>query len=475
MFVNACFACTGQREFYSDGTGQAVSIGFLHQYVLGNYRRLYARVLACGVNHFNQGLIVTNLLASGRDVRPEDRAEENALVTRALASLPANRAMRVLLELRRRRVSNRRTRAIVRKYLMDAPPEVRDFRAVKYRRAFRAAAIHAHVPFEGELAGLFLRGFCERKFSTPLFEAFRRAHYAESAIYELPYSIAEGLAAKHGVRREVFLERIAPRLTRNERLRLQDASLEALGESFDVDWERLPPTRLASYVLSRPLDERRRRADELRDALDRAVARSVRRTGVRFGRVACVLDRSFSSAGSREKRNRPLAVALAVSRWMRAAAAEYTAFWTEPVDDEILVTPYGATNLVRPIIDALRTEPELLVVVSDGYDNDPPTVAGQALELAPRLCPGCFVLHVNPVYDADGFAPRSLSPDVPTLGIRDGEDIATLVAFARFARGAASLAELEAHLDARVRAFLGGPAGPEEPAPAKTADVGEAR
>src|SRR5690606_13850193 len=104
-------------------------------------------------------LIVTNLLASGKDVRPEDRAEENALVTRALASLPPNRAMRVLLELRRRRVSNRRTRAIVKRYLMGLPKEVRDFRAVKYRRAFRAAAIHAHVPFEGELAGLFLRGF----------------------------------------------------------------------------------------------------------------------------------------------------------------------------------------------------------------------------------------------------------------------------------------------------------------------------
>ena len=66
MFVNACFACTGQREFYADGHGQSVSIGFLHQYILGNYRRLYARVLACGVNHYNQALIVTNLLATGQ-------------------------------------------------------------------------------------------------------------------------------------------------------------------------------------------------------------------------------------------------------------------------------------------------------------------------------------------------------------------------------------------------------------------------
>jgi hypothetical protein len=55
---------------------QAVSIGFLHEYILGNYRRLYARSLAAGVNHFNQALIVENLLATGRDATPEQRREE---------------------------------------------------------------------------------------------------------------------------------------------------------------------------------------------------------------------------------------------------------------------------------------------------------------------------------------------------------------------------------------------------------------
>ena len=29
MFINACFACTGQKEFYSDARGQSVSIGVL--------------------------------------------------------------------------------------------------------------------------------------------------------------------------------------------------------------------------------------------------------------------------------------------------------------------------------------------------------------------------------------------------------------------------------------------------------------
>ena len=57
-FINACNACTRQAEFYSDDKGQGVSIEFLHEYILGNYRRLYARTLVAGINQFNKGLII---------------------------------------------------------------------------------------------------------------------------------------------------------------------------------------------------------------------------------------------------------------------------------------------------------------------------------------------------------------------------------------------------------------------------------
>ena len=115
MFVNACFSCTGQREFYNDARGQAVSIDFLHAYILGNYRRLYARTLAAGINHFNQAQIVLRLLATGKQTPPEDRREEGALIAATLRALPPQRAYRVFDVLRERRVNNRRTRAILRR------------------------------------------------------------------------------------------------------------------------------------------------------------------------------------------------------------------------------------------------------------------------------------------------------------------------------------------------------------------------
>src|SRR5215213_4805113 len=90
-FLNACHACTGQREFYEAGAEQRLGIEFLHEYVLGNYRPLYER---------------------------------------ALERLPTQRAMHLFEELARRRVNNRRARAVVRDYLARARDP--DFLAVKY-------------------------------------------------------------------------------------------------------------------------------------------------------------------------------------------------------------------------------------------------------------------------------------------------------------------------------------------------------
>ncbi|MEO0687314.1 MAG: hypothetical protein AAFY76_20255, partial [Cyanobacteria bacterium J06649_11] len=88
MFINACLSCTGQREFYDDAYGQKVSIDFLHKYILGNYRLLYARTLAAGINHFNQAQIILNLLATGKDTSPQHKKEEGALIASALQKLP---------------------------------------------------------------------------------------------------------------------------------------------------------------------------------------------------------------------------------------------------------------------------------------------------------------------------------------------------------------------------------------------------
>ncbi|RPH37306.1 hypothetical protein EHM92_03015, partial [bacterium] len=69
----------------------------------------------------------------------------------------------------------------------------------------------AHLrPSGGEL-GPFLFAPADRtRYDTPLLETWRRAHHEQAALYYRPYTGAEGFAAKRGIAREAFLERIAP-------------------------------------------------------------------------------------------------------------------------------------------------------------------------------------------------------------------------------------------------------------------------
>lgn len=475
MFINACFACSGQREFYSDGRGQHVSIDFLHQYILGNYRRLYARCLAAGINHFNKAQVIVNLLASGKATAPSQREEEGQLIYEGLRSLPTHRAYRVLESLRDRRVNNRRARAVTRRFLAER--RELPFEALKYRNKLRAAAAHSHLKLEGELGPFLFRGWRKRGFETPLFEAFRQAHYAKEAVFELPYSIAEGFASLHGIPRDVLLERIEGKMTVAERLRLQGAAARQEVE-LELDLGRLGLTRLAIYLLSWSVEERRRQRARIEAAFADSARRVLQRAPQRLGKVAAILDRSYSSSGSSEKRRRPLAVAWAAHQLLRAAAREYRAFWTPGLpprpaseaseagpaggavaEDELAISAFGQTDLAEPLLAALEWGAELVILVSDGYENDPPRGAAEVARVfRKRLDPErrVSIVHLNPVFDAEHYAPRTIGDAIPTVGLRDAEALLTMLGFARFADGAAPLGELEAYLAEKVRGMLRG-------------------
>ena len=452
LFLNAAFACTGQGEFYHTAEEQRVSVAFLHAYILGNYRLLYARTLAAGINDFNTAEIILNLLRTGRDTPASFRDEENRLLTAALRRLPPQRGWKLITRLRQERVNNRRTRALLRDYTRQA----RDltFQAVKYRRHLRAAAVHAHLPLPGEL-GAFLFGQHTRTFQTPLLETFRQALYSAQAVYELPFTVAQGMAAKHRIPNKTFLERITPRLTEGERLRLQRRSAGKVA----VHPERLPLTALCSYVLALSLDERHERAEELQGWLDLASERILRAQPLPLpsGPLAAVLDNSYSASGSRAKHQKPLALALGAA-WLldRARQGEaYRAFWTAPPPSPLCVTARGQSNLTERFLEALEWGAKTVVIVSDAVENDPPGAFHGALTAARRLVPGLAVLHFNPVFDAEMLSVRGLSPLLPAVGLRDAENLPTGLGFARFAAGQSEQDDLERYLALRARDFLG--------------------
>lgn len=479
LFVNAAITATGQREFHSGAYRQQLSLDFLHAYVRVNYRRVYAASLALDINDHNAVRIVQGLLEYAADASPEEKQTEGRLIAARLAGLPPQRVYRLFRGLRAAKVNNRRTRAIMRDWLAGRPDPAHD--AVKYRAGLKTAVRHAHlrlndgdaVPGQGpgdprdtELGAFLFRPGRLPRYRHRLLDAWRRAHYEQGAVDELPFTVAEGFAARHGMKREALLERMVPRMTRLERLRTQGqrGGAAPAGLPEDVDLTVMPLTRLALYVLNFEPRSRTRHRAELTAALRAAARRAAGPHTGSWGRVAAVLDDSYSSSGSGEKRRRPLAVALACHFLLEALAAPgaYAPLWTSGAQDPLLVRPWGPTPLGIRVLDALEHGPDRLVIVSDGWDNAPPGLAGEVLRvwrdrLDPDRCTA--VVHLNPVYDADGFDVRRLSPSVPTAGIRDAEDLAALVEIARFSEGRTGPAELYAYLDRQVARFVDDPSG----------------
>lgn len=458
MFINSCFAATRQNEYYTDRYLATVSIEFLHQYTLINYRLLYARTLAAGINHFNQLQILFNLLQSGAPADLTQRSEEGALIAAALRGLPPNRVYGLFTRMQQARINNRRTRAVIKTYLNWRREP--DFDAIKYRNKFRSAAAHIHFQLDTELGRFLFDPSSQKTYTRPLLNQYRQAQYSAAAIYELPFTVAESLAQKHQIPREVFLQKIQPKMTAAEKMRYQSTAARTKGVKIEFDLSRAGLTKLALYILSLKQSERRDRAVELQAILDSAATKALHRAPLALGRVAAVLDRSRSSLGSRERRNRPLGVALAASCLLRNAAREYRSFWTpenEETEYEFLTRPAGQTALAEPLLAALEWRPDLIVIVSDGYENDPPQLVDQVARVyRETIGKGNTpeIVHMNPVFDADHYSPRRLGPTIPTVGLRDAEDIPTMLGFARFTAGTTKLEDLEAYLSHRVNRML---------------------
>ncbi len=449
LFVNACFVGTGQQEFYSARNDQVLSLAFLHEYICGNYRRLYARSLAVGINHLNRLEIVRRLLISGRHCPPGFRLEEGRLIRASLQHLPPQRVWKLFERLRDDGVNNRRTRATIRQYIRGHKDMV--FQAVKYRHKVRSSVLHAHLHLNGELPAFLFEA--KPRFETPLFEAYRAAQYSAEAIYELPFSVAQGFAVKHNVPQGVFLKRIQPRLTERERLRLQRSSQGRV----QLDPEKLPLSEFCAYLLRLPLQERFERRTELQSWLESATNQSV---GLLEhlplqGRVAAVLDNSFSSSGSSQKRNRPLVLAWAVHRLLSASmGSHYRAFWTTPLADELLLHAKGQTNLAERLLDALEWGAQTVIVVSDGVENAPSGAFKAILEGYLRIGGQARVLHFNPVFDPETLQVARLHPQLPALGLRSSDDLPALLGFAQFLSNEATFEDLESYLEARAQRLL---------------------
>ncbi|CAM2010967.1 hypothetical protein [Acanthopleuribacter pedis] len=438
LFLNACMAATHVAD----------ALVFLHRYVCTHYRALYARVLALPINDTNRLLIVAQLLRHGRGINARQRALEHTLITRTLQEVQVNRVYRCFYDLCRAGVNNRRTRAVMRAFLLARPDLA--FHAVKYRSKLKRIITHNHIKVSAEIYDYLCRGAQGRpRWETPLFERVRLVHFERAAIYDLPLAIAETLAAQYGIPRRRFLEHMKDRLTAKEKIRLNNSMTREKVRHQD-HLLKAPLMQAANAALAIPAAERLADRDRWESILSHAAKRLAARLQRRFGKVALVIDNSDSSFRLRDAANRSLAVGLSLAYVLPHVAEQVRLFWTRPVSEPMAAEPLGLTNLAIPVIDALQSDADTVLIVSDGDENVHRGGADLAVRVARcAAAPGrsIQVFHLNPTYDDAALQPKALGPHITTLGLRDPRYFDFGLECAFFQKGRRSIQDLIRYLD----------------------------
>ncbi|WP_433323269.1 hypothetical protein [Spirillospora sp. CA-294931] len=190
-------------------------------------------------------------------------------------------------------------------------------------------------------------------------------------------------------------------------------------------------------------------AEELYTALGRYLSTAVAGYPPFPGTVALVLDASASMRGYGDREWAVLSQAAALRMVLSEVCRRLEV--VEVGGQERI--PRGATDLALGVLDALGTAPDLVAVVSDGYENLFPGDLARVVATLPRTGVTTPVVFCHPMFTAgDDLTLRRPAPALPQRGFWHQDDFAELLTW-MFGHCAAGEPWLRAALHRRLDAL----------------------
>jgi hypothetical protein len=150
------------------------------------------------------------------------------------------------------------------------------------------------------------------------------------------------------------------------------------------------------------------------------------------GDVAIVLDLSASMASSGERLHHPAALALALTRLLQERVRKVSLHQlggTTALTEESLPVPQGAADIATALIEAARTAPQLILVITDGYENVRQGDAAQIVRGINQLGRTLPVYQVVPQFTAaENLAQRQLGENIPVFPVAHEDGVRELLA-----------------------------------------------
>jgi len=448
-FLDSVATATGRGTFYNSREEQAAAVEAAHRDLFDIDRDVYtAALLLPGVTDFSRQIGVRRLLQTTRDGGILPAEFEAAAITHLVRGLPTQRMLKLFGMLRRDRVNNARTRRLILSEILGA--DGLEFWAVKYREKLRVALTHAwgrrtasilrsvlakstedRAEKESQIVRQNVTRFVrddavdrveqcvrfvlgdETSMTLGRLAAYCEAKSDFDRGAVLPPETMEGLRSRYHKDRTSaeVLELTKSQLT-GQKIAVQRKA-EQSGVEVEFDPAKYDAVRLYVYAFEMGM------TDEIRQALREKAEAAAARLPVQFARVGVLMDASQSMIGHDTQARRPIATALALRDLLSATAEDAVVITSDGQSSESyeLVDPSGDTSLAAGLVQLLKSEPDVVFVLSDGYENAPAGRFGETVAAVRRIGIQTPIHQFTPVFAAESQGVRTLSDSVVAMPV----------------------------------------------------------
>ncbi|MGD1527115.1 hypothetical protein [Vibrio harveyi] len=161
---------------------------------------------------------------------------------------------------------------------------------------------------------------------------------------------------------------------------------------------------------------------EISMALHEKAEKAAESFPVRYGKVGVVVDKSASMYGTDKQKMRPYAVALAMRDALAATGENRCVSYAGGTDE--LTGVSGDTSLSEALVETLMSEPDVVYVITDGYENAPAGRFDQTVQRIRELGIETPIYQLSPVSGAEAGGVRTMSASVPALPVTNSKALA---------------------------------------------------
>jgi len=442
-FISGASTNIGKETFYNMADEQKEALKTQHKVVLKKVRPFYTLMaLPSGVNDVNKQLIALNLIENTlREVGLKDNEHdpttkwENEIILQAISKIPVTRLFDFFLDLKDKKISNKRTIYIIKRWLYENKGKW-GLWAVKYGSASHSKSIFKLLlrhylkngkPSKEKRLNIIYRYLQYKEVSDKLpsivhdYEAVKKGN--KNKLSKLPITVAEAFAKnKFGMDKDTFNDLFVKKggqLTSKEK-RIKSKSMEKSGVSTGLDVKKLDLFDLLLHLNAQDSLSKEERI-EARKLIARKAKDQAKSMSISFDKVGLILDTSKSMYGSKKEAFHPLLKGLAISAVIKEISNSFKEYRMHDAKG-LIPKLKDSSNYIDPIRKAIKDGCNTLIIVGDAYENSPWEgafhqylyVYKKKIDRKNKLS----IIHLNPVFASEAMDVKALSNLAPQIGIR---------------------------------------------------------